>query len=78
MSHKPPHGEHMQKEIDDIVSMINALETSATDEFERGTVRTVRALAAHNEHLVRENEHLKKAMDLLLEQIFKAQRDAGG
>lgn len=63
----------MRKELDDIVSMINALETSATDEFQRGTIRTIRALVAHNEHLVEENMHFKKAMDLLLEQIFKAQ-----
>lgn len=69
--------EHMRAEIDAIVAMVNALETSATDEFGRGAVRTMRALAAQNEHLAAENEHLKKAMDLLLEQIFKAQRSAG-
>lgn len=66
----------MRDEIDAISSMVNALETSATDEFQRGVVRTIRALAAHNSGLVDENEHLKKAMDLLLEQIFKAQRNA--
>lgn len=73
MSHEKPDKEHMRKELDAAASMINAIETGATDEFDRGAVRTMRALLALNEHLVEENTHIKKGMDLLLEQIFRAQ-----
>ena len=80
MSPKTPthkdHDMHKRDEIEAIYSMLNALETSASDEFQRGVIRTMRALAAHNEHFVNENENFKKAMDLLLEQIFKVQRNA--
>lgn len=63
----------MRGEVDAILSMADAIDVIAADEFQRGVARAIRALAEHNAHLVQENEHLKKAMDLMLEQIFRAQ-----
>ncbi len=64
----------MREELDAVRSKANALEAVATDEFQLGVARAIRALAEHQIHTLEESEHLKKAMDLLLEQIFKAQR----
>ena len=44
--------------------------------FDLDNLKTLVKVFAHNEHFVNENENFKKAMDLLLEQIFKVQRNA--
>ena len=68
------HDAQMREDIERIRSMANALGAGAADEFQRGTARAIAALVETNAHLLAENEHLKKAMDLMLEQIFRAQR----
>jgi len=63
----------MKKELDDMLSKINALEIVAKDEFQLGTVKVLRRLVEGQMHSIDEFEHLKKAMDLLMLQIFEAQ-----
>ncbi len=65
--------EDMKKELDDMLSKINALEIVAKDEFQLGTVKVLRRLVEGQMHSIDEFEHLKKAMDLLMLQIFEAQ-----
>lgn len=77
MSPEPPRrspADMEREELDAIRSRANALEAVATDEFQRGVARAIRALAERQAHTLEETEHLKKAMDLLLEQVFRAQR----
>jgi len=63
----------MKKELDNMLSKINALEIVAKDEFQLGTVKVLRRLVEGQMHSIDEFEHLKKAMDLLMLQIFEAQ-----
>ncbi len=65
--------EDMKKELDNMLSKINALEIVAKDEFQLGTVKVLRRLVEGQMHSIDEFEHLKKAMDLLMLQIFEAQ-----
>lgn len=65
--------EDMKKELDDMLSKINALEIVAKDEFQLGTVKVLRRLVEGQMHSIDEFEHLKKAMDLLMLQIFEVQ-----
>lgn len=65
--------DEMKKELDDMLSKINALEIVAKDEFQSGTVKVLRRLVEGQIHSIDEFEHLKKAMDLLMLQIFEAQ-----
>ena len=73
-----PHGNHkpseeMLKEMDNTLSRLNAMEIVASDEFQKDTIRIMRMLVEGQMHSVREFDHLKKAMDITLEQIFKVQ-----
>lgn len=65
--------EDMKKELDNMLSKINALEIVAKDEFQLGTVKVLRRLVEGQMHSIDEFEHLKKAMDLLMLQIFEVQ-----
>ena len=71
MGHKP--SDRMLKELDDTLSKLNAMEIVASEGTERDTIKIMRRLAEGQMHTIRECEHLKKAMDVMLEQIFKAQ-----
>jgi hypothetical protein len=66
--HSPP--EEMRKDLDNLLSKINALEVSAPDEYQRGIVKVLRVLVEGQIHSVNEFEHIKKAIDLVTLEIF--------
>ena len=70
--HAPPS--EMRRDLDGLLSKINALEIVASDEWQRGTVRVMRALTEGQIHTVNEFEHLKKAIDLLTLQLFEVKK----
>jgi hypothetical protein len=63
--------DEMKKELDILLSKINALEASAPDDYQKGIVRVLRVLVEGQIHSVNEFEHLKKAIDLLTLQLFE-------
>jgi hypothetical protein len=63
--------DEMKKELDTMLSKLNALEIVAHDEFQKGTVKVLRRLVEGQIHSVNEFEHLKKALDLLTLQLFE-------
>lgn len=69
--HKP--ADEMLKELDNTLSRLNAMEIVAADGYQKDTVRIMRMLVEGQMHSIREFGHLKKAMDVTLEQIFKIQ-----
>ena len=69
--HKP--ADEMLEDLDNLLSKINAMEILAKDEFQKGTVQTLRMLVQGQMHSVREFAHVKKALDMLLKQIFDVQ-----
>jgi hypothetical protein len=66
--HSPP--EEMRKDLDNLLSKINALEVSAPDEYQRGIVKVLRVLVEGQIHSVNEFEHIKKAIDLVTLEMF--------
>ena len=60
-----------KKELDIMLSKLNAMEVVAHDEFQRGTVKVLRRLVEGQIHSVNEFDHLKKALDLLTLQLFE-------
>lgn len=60
-----------------MAAKVNALEVAASDEWQRGVAKVLRALVSGQAHSLDEFGHHRKAMDLLLLEIFKA-RDGGG
>lgn len=69
--HKP--SEQMLKDLDNTLSRLNAMEIVAVDDFQRDTIKIMRMLVEGQMHSIREFDHLKKAMDVTLQQIFKVQ-----
>jgi hypothetical protein len=70
-------GHHLtQKDFDILISKLNALEVSATDNFQKSLVSVLNVLVENQSHSFNEFEHLKKAIDLLTLQIFKVERKA--
>jgi len=65
-----------QKDLDILISKLNALEASATDNFQKSLVGVLKVLVENQLHSINEFEHLKKAIDLLTLQIFKVERKA--
>ncbi len=65
--------DEMKRDFDNMLSKINALEIVAVDEFQKGTVKVLRALVEGQIHSINEFEHLKKAIDLLTLELFKTQ-----
>ena len=63
-----------QKDLDILISKLNALEVSATDNFQKSLVGVLKVLVENQLHSINEFEHLKKAIDLLTLQIFKVER----
>ena len=63
----------MKNELDILLSKINAMEIIASDEFQKGEVKILRALVEGQIHSINEFEHLKKAIDLLTLQLFEVQ-----
>jgi len=65
--------EEMQKDLDNLLSKLNAMEIVAKDEFQINSVKVLRALVEGQIHSINEFEHLKKAIDLLTLQLFEVQ-----
>lgn len=61
----------MKKELDTMLSKLNALEIVAQDEFQKGTVKVLRRLVEGQIHSINEFDHLKKALDLITLQLFE-------
>ena len=57
--------DEMKKDLDDLLSRINALEVSAPDEYQKSLTKVLRTLTEGQMHSINEFEHLKKAIDLL-------------
>jgi hypothetical protein len=68
---KKPHGQELKKELDVLISRISALEASSTDREKKSLMGVLKVLAENQKHFVDEFEHLKKALDLMMVQIFK-------
>ena len=66
--------EEMKRDLDNMLSKINALEIVASDEYQKGVVKVLRALTEGQIHAVNEFEHLKKAIDLVTLQLFDVQK----
>ena len=69
--HKP--SEEMIKELDNMLSKINAMEIVASDNFQKNSIKIMRALVEGQMHSINEFDHLKKALDLLTLQLFDIQ-----
>jgi hypothetical protein len=69
--HKP--SDEMIKDLDNILSKINAMEIVASDDYQKNSIKVMRALVEGQIHSINEFGHLKKAMDLLMLQIFEVQ-----
>jgi len=65
--------EEMKKDLDNLLSKLNAMEIVAKDDFQKNSVKVQRALVEGQIHSINEFEHLKKAIDLLTLQLFKVQ-----
>ena len=62
------------KELDDIMSRVNGLEVSSTDEYQRAMVSVLKTLVQGEINLFKEFEHLKKAIDLVTLEMFKIKK----
>ena len=65
--------DEMRKDLENLLSRINALEVSAPDYYQKSLTKVLRVLTEGQMHSVNEFEHLKKAIDLLTMQLFEAQ-----
>lgn len=65
--------EEMKKDLDNLLSKLNAMEIIAKDDFQTNSVKVLRALVEGQIHSINEFEHLKKAIDLLTLQLFEIQ-----
>ena len=70
-----PHDDR-KKDLEIIMSRINGLEVSATDEYQIAVVSVLKILVQGEINLFAEFEHLKKAIDLITLEIFKLQNKA--
>jgi len=71
MNKTTPHGPELKKELDVLISRIDALEASAIDREKKSLMGVLKTLAENQKHFIDEFEHLKKALDLMTIQIFK-------
>ena len=69
--HKP--SDEMIKELDNTLSKLNAMEIVASDDFQKNSIRVMRALVEGQMHSINEFQHLKKAIDLLTLELFDVQ-----
>ena len=73
MSKSESKGQKVQKELDIILSRLDALEASTTDNSQKSIIGVLRVLAETQIHSLNELEHIKKGLDLLMMQIFKVE-----
>ncbi len=69
--HKP--SDEMIKDLDNILSKLNAMEIVSSDDYQKNSIKIMRALVEGQMHSINEFQHLKKAMDLLMLQLFDVQ-----
>lgn len=69
--HKP--SDEMIKDLDNMLSKINAMEIVASDDYQKNSIKILRALVEGQMHSINEFQHLKKAIDLLTLQLFDVQ-----
>ena len=69
--HKP--SDEMIKDLDNLLSKLNAMEIVVSDEFQKNSIKIQRALVEGQMHSINEFQHLKKAIDLLTLQLFDVQ-----
>ena len=69
--HKP--SDEMLKDLDNMLSKINAMEIVAADDQQKNSIKIMRMLIEGQMHSINEFQHLKKGMDLLMLQIFEVQ-----
>ena len=65
--------EEMKKDLENLLSKLNAMEIVSKDEFQTNSVKVLRALVEGQIHSINEFDHLKKAIDLLTLQLFEVQ-----
>jgi len=65
--------DEMRKDLDILLSKINALEISAPADYQKDIVKIMRRLVEGQTHSINEFEHLKKAIDLVTLQLFDVQ-----
>ncbi len=65
--------EELKKELDILLSKINALEVVSSDEYQKRVVKVLRRLVEGQIHSINEFDHLKKAIDLVTLQLFDVQ-----
>jgi hypothetical protein len=66
--HKP--SDEMIQDLDNILSKLNAMEIVASDDYQKSSIKIMRALVEGQMHSINEFQHLKKGMDLLMLQLF--------
>ncbi len=66
--HKP--SDEMIKDLDNLLSKLNAMEIVAADKHQKNSIKIQRALVKGQMHSINEFQHLKKAIDLLTLQLF--------
>jgi hypothetical protein len=71
MDKSKPHGPELKKELDILISKISALEAASADREKKSLMGVLKVLAENQKHFVDEFEHIKKALDLMMVQIFK-------
>ena len=59
------------KELENMMSRINGIEVSSTDEYQKAIVTVLKTLVQGEITLFKEFEHLKKAIDLVTLEMFK-------
>lgn len=64
--------DQLYRNLKDIHSKINAMEITAKDEFQLNVVKILRELVQGQIHSLEEFGHHKKAMDLLMIEIFQS------
>jgi hypothetical protein len=69
--HKP--SEQIIQDLDNMLSKLNAMEIIASNEFQKNSVQVMRSLVEGQIHSIKEFDHLKKALDLMMLQIFDVQ-----
>ena len=59
------------KDLEDMMSRVNGLDVSSTDEYQKSVISVLKTLVQGEITLFKEFEHLKKAIDLVTLEMFK-------
>jgi hypothetical protein len=73
MSESDSKGRKAQKELDIVLSRLDALEAASSDKSQKSMINVLRLIVETQMHSLNELEHIKKGMDLLMMQIFKVE-----